>query len=292
MSRPLEWERDGRHWPHRAASRFVDTPGMRWHLQQMGSGPPVLLLHGTGASTHSWRGVLPLLAEHFTVIAPDLPGHGFTRGQPRGGLSLPGMVAGVNALLEAISQRPQIVAGHSAGVAIGLALLAEGDPAIPLVGFNPAIAPFPGLASKLFPALAKALFVNPFAPRMFARVARVPGETGRFLARSTGSRVDADGLRCYEALLGNARHCRGALDMMASWDLERLDRALPGIANPVLLLHSAGDSAIPVASVEKAAAQLPDATLEVVPALGHLAHEEDPDHYARRIIEFARSHGI
>ncbi|QYU68000.1 bifunctional hydroxymethylpyrimidine kinase/phosphomethylpyrimidine kinase [Leptolyngbya sp. 15MV] len=148
------------------------------------------------------------------------------------------------------------------------------------------------VVAELFPALAKALFVNPFAPRIFARIARVPGETGRFLARSTGSRIDAEGLRCYETLLGNSRHCRGALDMMASWDLERLDRALPGVANPVLLVHSHGDSAIPLASVQKAAARLRDCTLEVTPSLGHLAHEEDPGHYARRIIAYAGSHGI
>jgi magnesium chelatase accessory protein len=292
MSPPLEWDRDGRDWPHRTASRFVDTSGLRWHVQVMGSGPTVLLLHGTGASAHSWRGVMSLLAEHFTVIAPDLPGHGFTRGQPRGGLSLPGMVGGLTNLLDTLGLTPALVVGHSAGVAIGLALLAEGDPAIPLVGFNPAIAPFPGLAAKLFPALAKALFVNPFAPRIFSRIARVRGETERFLVRSTGSRIDAEGLRCYAVLLGNARHCRGALDMMASWDLERLDRALPGVANPALLVHSDGDSAIPLASVRKAAARLPQATLEVVPKLGHLAHEEDPGHYAHRVLDFARSHGI
>ncbi len=292
MSRPLDWERDGRTWPHRTASRFVTTQGVRWHVQVMGNGSPVLLLHGTGASAHSWRGVMPLLARQFTVIAPDLPGHGFTRGRPRGGLSLPGMVAGVSDLLAELGQAPALLVGHSAGVAIGLALLGERDPAIPLVGFNPAIAPFPGLASKLFPALAKALFVNPFAPRMFARLARAPGETARFLARSTGSRIDAEGLRCYETLLGNARHCRGALDMMASWDLDRLDRALPGIANPVLLVHSAGDSAIQLSSVQKAAARLPNAVVEVVPDLGHLAHEEDPGHYTARVVDYARSLGV
>ncbi|MEL4403125.1 alpha/beta fold hydrolase, partial [Shewanella algae] len=82
-------------WPNRDSSRFVEAGGLVWHVQQMGSGPPILLLHGTGAATHSWRGVMPLLARDFTVIAPDLPGHGFTRGRPRGGLTLPGMAGAV-----------------------------------------------------------------------------------------------------------------------------------------------------------------------------------------------------
>ena len=74
----LDWERDGADWPNRAASRFVTVGAMRWHVQVMGSGPVLLLLHGTGASSHSWRDLAPRLARHFTVLAPDLPGHGFS----------------------------------------------------------------------------------------------------------------------------------------------------------------------------------------------------------------------
>ena len=50
-----EWKREGRDWPNREASRFVLASGLWWHVQVMGSGPVLLLLHGTGAATHSWR---------------------------------------------------------------------------------------------------------------------------------------------------------------------------------------------------------------------------------------------
>jgi magnesium chelatase accessory protein len=95
------WERDGRDWPNREASRFVEAGGLRWHVQRMGGGPVALLVHGTGAATHSWRDFAPLLARKgFAVVAPDLPGHGFT-GTPAApeGLSLPGMADGLAALL-------------------------------------------------------------------------------------------------------------------------------------------------------------------------------------------------
>jgi len=75
----LVWERDGRDWPNRDASRFVRAGGLRWHVQKTGTGPVLLLVHGTGAATHSWRELAPLLARRFTVIAPDLPGPGFTQ---------------------------------------------------------------------------------------------------------------------------------------------------------------------------------------------------------------------
>ena len=68
MSTALAWQREGLDWPHRETSRFVEAGGLRWHVQQMGRGPVALLIHGTGASTHSWRGLLPLLARRCRVV--------------------------------------------------------------------------------------------------------------------------------------------------------------------------------------------------------------------------------
>lgn len=275
--RHLDWARDGADWPNRAASRFVPTPGVKWHVQVMGRGPALLLLHGTGAASHSWRAVLPALAKDFTVIAPDLPGHGFTRGRPPGGLTLPGMAQAVAALTAELGLTPAGLVGHSAGAAIALQMTLGQPGAVPVLGFNPALLPFPGLAARLFPAFARLLFVNPFVPRMLAGIARVPGETERFLGRATGSTIDAAGLACYARLFGHAGHCAGAIEMMARWDLATLARQLPAIAAPVHLVHSRGDRAVPLAAVEEAAGLLPRASLEVLPGLGHLAHEERPD---------------
>ena len=92
MSAP-RWAVDGRDWPNRAQSRFVTAGRLRWHVQVFGAeeAPMLLLLHGTGAATHSWRAVAPLLAADFRVVAIDLPGHGFTTGRPMGGLSMSAM---------------------------------------------------------------------------------------------------------------------------------------------------------------------------------------------------------
>ena len=286
MSGP-RWEIEGRNWPNHAASRFVETTSIRWHVQIAGEGPAVLLLHGTGAATRGWRDVLPRLAQHHTVIAPDLPGHGFTQGRPKQGLTLPGMATALAALLEKLDARPILIAGHSAGSAIALQLVHARGETTPIVGFNPALMPFPGLAAKLFPSLAKALFVNPFVPRILAGIAKIPGETGRFLRRATGSTIDAKGIAAYEVLMSNHRHCGGAMEMMASWDLESLSRLLPQIGSPVLLVHSSADSAVPLDSVERAAKFIPDCRLEVLPGLGHLAHEEQPARAADFIRAFA-----
>lgn len=288
MSRAPRWEVEGRDWPNRDSSRFVQTGRIRWHVQVMGDGPVMLLIHGTGAATHSWRGLAPRLAKHFTVVAPDLPGHGFTTGRPAPGLTMPAMARALGDLLTALGLDPQVIAGHSAGAAIGVRMALDGI-ARPraLVGLNAALLPFPGLGAKLFPTLARMLFVNPFAPHIFARIASTPGETGRFLARSTGSRIDAAGVGFYERLFVTPAHCDGAITMMADWDLAALRRDLPKLAVPLLLVHGAADSAIPPANAREAAALVAGAEVTILHGLGHLAHEERPGEIAAIVMQFA-----
>jgi magnesium chelatase accessory protein len=67
-------------WPNHHLSRYVRAAGLRWHVQVAGDGPDMLLVHGTAASTHSWRDLMPIFSQRHRVLAVDLPGHGFTDG--------------------------------------------------------------------------------------------------------------------------------------------------------------------------------------------------------------------
>ncbi|TXN19406.1 alpha/beta fold hydrolase BchO, partial [Methylobacterium sp. WL19] len=248
MRAPAErprWEREGADWPHREASRFVTASGLNWHIQEMGEegAPTVLLLHGTGAATHSWRGLMPLLATRFRVLAPDLPGHGFTDPLPAARLSLPGMAAAVGDLLDSLDLRPTLAVGHSAGAALLVRLCLDGRIAPDLlVALNGALTPFPGLASVLFPSMARLLFLNPVTPKLFAWTADRPAVER--LIRGTGSRLDPQGLDLYRRLFRTPGHVAGALGMMANWDLATLDRAIPRLATPTLLVVGSEDKAI------------------------------------------------
>ncbi len=290
MSAP-DWQVEGKGWPNAEASRFVTAGGIKWHVQVMGAGPVLLLLHGTAAATHSWRDLAPLLARDFTVVAPDLPGHGFTSaiGRP----SPVSVATAVAALLATLDLKPALTVGHSAGAAIALTM-AEKHLARPqaIVSLGGALLPFPGMAGKLFPAMARMIFVNPLIPELFAMRARVPGEVPSFLHRSTGSRIDQRGLGFYERLLKTSGHIGGALALMANWDLEALERALPTLDLPILLAHGDGDKTIPVKTAHKVAARLPQSRALVLPGLGHLAHEEDAAGHAALVLDFARQTGI
>jgi magnesium chelatase accessory protein len=284
MGKP-EWTREGRDWPNRAASRFVLAGGLRWHVQVMGEGPTLLLLHGAGAATHTWRDLAPLLARDFQVVAPDLPGHGFTQTPGSEGLSLNGMVRALAALLTTLEAKPVLAVGHSAGAAVALRLRLDHDLVSGgVVSLNGALQPFPGAAGQIFPALARLLFLNPLAIQAFAWRASQGGAVAR-LIESTGSTIDAAGLEQYGRLMRTTGHVDGALGMMAHWNLVPLQADLPAFPAPVTLVAALGDRAVPPAVARDAQTRIPGATLIELPNLGHLAHEEAPERVAAIIRE-------
>jgi magnesium chelatase accessory protein len=284
------WDTDGRDWPNRESSRFIEIAGMRWHVQRSGSGPPLLLVHGTGAATHSWRDLAPLLARRFTVLAPDLPGHGFTDPLPPGQLSLSGMARALHALLRRLEFAPEVAVGHSAGAAILARLCIDRNIAPKLlVGLNGALLPFDGMAAHFLPPIAKLLFLNPLAPRLFAWSAD-RAAVARLL-RGTGSTIDRAGVDFYTRLMGNHGHVAGALGMMANWDLETLERDLSKMPVPMALIVGRGDTAVSPSAADRIKRRLPQVQVEFVDGVGHLAHEEKPRLISERIIKLAETAG-
>jgi magnesium chelatase accessory protein len=286
----LNFERDGADWPHREASRFVTAGGLRFHVQLTGSAsagaPSVLLLHGLGAASHSWRGLLPLLAPHASVIAPDLPGHGFSE-LPRAAaaLSLPGMAASLAALLQTLGLAPAVIVGHSAGAAIAAQLALDGR-VIPraLVAVNGALLPFRGVAGAVFSPAARLLARLPLVPSLITTLVGDTASVARLL-RDTGSAVDPEGLRLYARLVRDPGHVAGALGMMANWNLAALHRRLPCLRPAPLLFAGRGDRTVPPADARRVAALIPGARVLYFSGLGHLMHEERPDLVAPPILD-------
>ena len=138
--------------------------------------------------------------------------------------------------------------------------------------------------------MAKLLFLNPFAPRLFAWSADRHA-TSRLL-RGTGSAIDAQGVDLYQRLFSNPAHVAGALGMMANWDLEALKREWPRLTTKVALVVGDDDKAVPPKTADIVAAALPNATAYHLKGLGHLAHEEQPETVAALIEELATEAGV
>jgi magnesium chelatase accessory protein len=288
MSRLLDFNVDGADWPNREASTFVHAAGLRWHVQSMGpeDAPVVLMLHGTGASTHSWRSLMPMLAESLRVVAVDLPGHGFTSQAPMLQLSMQGMAMAVGKLLETLNVSPVLIVGHSAGAAIAARLCLDGGAApAGVISLAGALLKLQGAAGKLFSPTAKLLALNPLVPRFFSWRAKKASVVSDLMGR-TGSQLDADGLKYYTILARSAGHTGSALGMMANWDLQGLARQLPELKPKLLLVTASNDRMIPPSDGKRAQALVADSELHEMQGLGHLAHEEQPADIAKLIFDF------
>jgi magnesium chelatase accessory protein len=280
MLERLAWERDGTHWPHRDLSRFVSAAGLRWHVQRFGDEstrqPQIVLVHGTGAATHSWRGLAPLLARRHGVVAMDLPGHGFTGMPAASRMSLSGMSTAVADLMDVLGVKPVVVVGHSAGAAIAARMALDGRIAPrSLVAINGALLPLPGLAGRVYTPIARLLALNPLVPRLFAWRAAERRVLSR-LIEGTGSKLDAQGMALYGQLVASPAHAAAALAMMAAWDLHRLADELAQLKPALLLLAGERDRTVPPSQARELASRVRDARVVMLPGLGHLAHEEQP----------------
>lgn len=288
----LDWARESLHWPHAKASRFIRVGAIDWHVQHFGPppdrAPVVLLLHGTGASTHSWRDLAPALADQCHVVVPDLPGHGFSRRPRELALSLPVMGGAIEALLEALVLTPRMIVGHSAGAVIGAwcALHGRTRPRH-LVGINGAWQPFGGQAAHWISPATQLLASSSLAAQGLAKLAAQSLVLERLL-QGTGSRIDAAGRRGYATLVASPSHVSAALSMMAHWDLRSFQSELIRLNErqcALTLIVGDADPMVPASQSASLQARLPDTRLHRLAGLGHLAHEEAPGAVARILIE-------
>ena len=272
-------------WPNRDLSRQVICKPHRWHVQETGKGPTLLLLHGAGGSSHSYRDLIPLLAETHHVVAIDLPGQGFTQLGARHRCGLNPMAQDIAALIEQENWHLQAIIGHSAGGALALQLSQLVSPKPSVIGINPALDQFEGVAGVLFPIMAKLLALTPGVAGFFSRSAGNPDRV-RSLIESTGSEVSDRGLALYRQLVGDRSHVNATLLMMAQWSLDDLQKDLAKITARTLFLTGDRDEAVPPSVADEAALRMPDARVIHLSDLGHLAHEEDPQKISALVLAF------
>ena len=267
-------------------SRFVACKPHRWHVQEAGQGPLLLLLHGAGGGAQSWRHLFPLLIQSNRVICIDLPGQGFTKMGLHRRCGLDEMADDVLALCHDQSWIPDMIIGHSAGAAISLRMAEMMQPNAPrIVGINAALGNFDGLAGVVFPIIAKTLAMVPFVADIFKASATRPKSVER-LIEGMGSHLPTKDLRWYRALVGSRDHVNGTLQMMAQWTLDGLLERLPENTANAILIAATGDKAVPHKISKTCAEKMPNGNYHEIFGLGHLLHEEDAPMIANLIQSF------
>lgn len=249
------------------------------------------MVHGIGAATHTWHELAPKLASRFTIIAPDLPGHGFTTAPRTDHLSLDGIAIALAALLEELRASPVVGVGHGAGAAILMRLALSEDSSLrALVGINATLTP---PQSQLWTLLAPAARVGVRSPRM-AELGRelASGTLDSTLMSTTGSTLSASQAALYGVFLRSRRHMGAVMTVFEHWDAPRLQRDLDRLMIPVTLIVGLNDSWVPPHDADRIAMRLVDARTVEVRDAGHFAHEDAPEQVANIVVESARMAGL
>jgi pimeloyl-ACP methyl ester carboxylesterase len=265
--------------------------GHRVFYRSAGSGPVVVLVHGITSTSATWANVLPYLAERFTIIAPDLLGHGESA-KPRGDYSLGAYASGIRDLLIALGHERATFVGHSLGGGVAMQLayqFPEHCERLVLVssgGLGRDITALLRAASLPGAELVLPLLVN-------ERVLGAGRAVGRLLGR-IGLRVRTDVgevLRGHASLSdGEARaaflHTLRTIVDPGGQRVDASDRLYLAQAIPFLLVWGERDPIIPVEHARAAHRLVPGSRLEVFPDAGHFPHLDDPLRFVRLLIDF------
>src|ERR1700754_2612807 len=252
------------------------------HVVHNGSrqAPPLLLIHGSGASSGSWKPVVPELAAHHHVIRVDLPGCG--QSPPPPSYDVPAQAATVAAPLDGLGLRHVTVVGHSSGGYVATAL-AEQRP--DLVTSLALISTAPSMDALLpQPAILRALMAPPLGPLLWSR--RSDATTRRGLNATCASPVDIPDDVIAELRGTTYRAMRSASRGNRSYIAERsVPARLAALDVPVLVLFGAADPRWDPASAQQYDA-VPGARLELLPGIGHLPIFEAPETTSRLLLGF------
>ncbi len=259
-----------------------------------GEGPALLLLHGLGCDHTTWSPIVNDLARHFTVIAPDLLGHGVSA-KPRADYSVGGYANGMRDLLTVLNIDKVTVVGHSFGGGIAMQFayqFPERTERMILVAPG-------GLGPEVTPVI-RAITLPGFHQVM--GIATLPGirhvgKAGmRALSRSgiTAARDLGEVAEIYESFRdprsrAAIRHVVRAVVDMRGQIITMVDRAYLTQAMPMLVVWGADDVVIPSRHAENVARIAPGAVVEVLPNSGHFPHKDHPDRFVKIVQDFIRA---
>jgi pimeloyl-ACP methyl ester carboxylesterase len=284
----VEWEKNRAAVFHADYSRFVEVDGVRVHYQEVGdpNAPPMFLIHGFAASNLVWSKVfLELAATGFRVIAPDLPGYGYS-GKPRHlDYTIASQAKMVFSLVSQLGINRAVLVGSSYGAAIA-ATMALDHPALVeklvLVGAVTNNRPTRYLLMRLFSSPIIGDILSPLvvgSRRLLRlRMKRVYDKHSWVLDER---RVDARHL----PLATRGAH-RAIIRTVRRWDAERVSRDAHQLKQPTLLLWGDTDREVPLRDGERLHEEIPHSRLVVFRECGHLPQEEYPEAFTKVVLDF------
>ncbi len=274
--------------------QYLTIHGHKRAFVKVGEGPALLLLHGLGCDHKTWLPVIAALSRRYTVIAPDLLGHGQSD-KPRADYSVGGYANGMRDLLTVLGIDKVTVVGHSfgGGVAMQFAYqFPERTERLVLVAPG-------GIGREVTPAI-RAITLPGFQLAM--GVVTMPGllqatKLGMRALSATGlpHARDLDEVADIVQHLSD-RRARAAIThvvrAVVDWRgqvVTMADRAYLTHAMPMCVIWGSDDGVIPTRHADLAKQIAPDATVELIPNAGHFPHKDHPQRFVKILNDFVRS---
>jgi pimeloyl-ACP methyl ester carboxylesterase len=271
--------------PRDFALQFRNIHGHRRAFVKAGRGPALLLIHGIGDSSETWRRLIPDLASDFTVVAPDLLGHGGSD-KPRADYSIGGYANGMRDLISVLGIDRVTVVGHSMGGGVAMQFAyqyPERCERLVLVSTG-------GVSHEVHPLLRLAAAPNTdfVLPLMSLGITRRAVRSVFWAMEAMGTDLGRDAedmMRVFDALpdatsrRAFVRTLRAAVDWRGQ-AITMLDRCYLTSGMPTLLVWGLHDAVIPYRHAKVAHAAMPGSRLVTFEEAGHFPHHRDPDRFA------------
>jgi pimeloyl-ACP methyl ester carboxylesterase len=274
--------------------KHTQLHGHRVAYRLQGSGPLIVLVHGITSSSATWERVVPALAERYTVIAPDLLGHGQSA-KPRGDYSLGAYASGLRDLLVSLGHERATFVGHSLGGGVAMQLSYQ----FPELCERLVLVDSGGLGREVSLLLRSATlpgseFVLPLLAQ--PRLLNAGRSVGRLLnGLGIGIRTDIDQLARGHASLADREareafvHTLRSIVEPGGQRVSATDRLYLAENMPFLIIWGARDKIIPVAHGRAAHRQVPGSRLEEFPDSGHFPQLDEPERFVETVTGFIES---
>lgn len=274
-----------------STARQIELHGHPVTYHQAGAGPAVLLIHGITSSSRTWRAVMPGLAERYTVIAPDLLGHGRSA-KPRGDYSLGSYASGLRDLLVALEVPRATVVGHSLGGGVAMQFAYQFPERLDRL----VLVDSGGLGEEVSLVLRAATLPGAeyVLPLLASRPLRGAGAALGSVLGHLGFKANADVRGMAEGFesLGDAATRRAFLHTARSvidptgQRVNATDRLYLAAHVPTLVIWGERDRMIPISHGREAHALMPNSRFEVFEGAGHFPFNDDPERFVAVLDDF------
>jgi len=262
-----------------ADPRFIEINGANTHFTRQGVGEELLLIHGFGSSTYTWRSVVDSLAKDFEVDAIDLPGFGLSQAL-NATPTVEAYVDFLNDFMQTLCIDDAVFMGNSFGGEISWRFALKYPERVRALVLVDA-AGYPNESPAIFKLLRM-----PLLGEMIA------GVNAKWIVRKNLQQVFVDDALVTDAVVANyyyrllKKSNRETVLARARMKQDTLYKTLPQIRQPTLIIWGENDSWIPVEFARRFAADIPQAQLAILPNCGHVPQEEKPEAVARLVREF------